>query len=271
MVNQAKPTIKRYSRSREKQGLNQSRSNSIHAHINLPFRQVLSMFKLQKYEQMLLSEGFPEKIKEKDSVRSIDSMVKTVDEQDQDRFYSLMNALLTISKESKPAPVKRTPPIRKKRLTHLPPASISSNLKKCDSLATKKHERSTSFRIKTRSNAKGMYIHDTPTPPPEKTVAKRAKAHDDCSIVHDYTRGKKTVKMTDKSNSIIRRIEERIKGLKGDDKAEPSPSEVKLYYKEIRDMYMSYDSATLTSNIANIDIDQIIYCFAIEVHNKIVS
>ena len=55
MVNQAKPTIKRYSRSREKQGLNQSRSNSIHAHINMPFRQVLTMFKLQKYEQLLLS------------------------------------------------------------------------------------------------------------------------------------------------------------------------------------------------------------------------
>lgn len=30
-------------------------------------------------------------------------------------------------------------------------------------------------------------------------------------------------------------------------------------------MYLSYDSATLTSNIANIDIEEIIECYAIQI------
>lgn len=34
-------------------------------------------------------------------------------------------------------------------------------------------------------------------------------------------------------------------------------------------MYLSYDTATLTSNIINIDIEEIIDCFAIEIENMI--
>jgi hypothetical protein len=35
-------------------------------------------------------------------------------------------------------------------------------------------------------------------------------------------------------------------------------------------MYLSYDTATLTSNIQNIDIEEIIDCFAIEIEQRIV-
>ena len=35
-------------------------------------------------------------------------------------------------------------------------------------------------------------------------------------------------------------------------------------------MYISYDSATLTSNINNIDIEEIIDCYAIEIEKRIV-
>ena len=35
-------------------------------------------------------------------------------------------------------------------------------------------------------------------------------------------------------------------------------------------MYLSYDTATLTSNICNIDIEEIIDCFAIEIEQRIV-
>lgn len=36
-------------------------------------------------------------------------------------------------------------------------------------------------------------------------------------------------------------------------------------------MYLSYDSATLTSNIANIDIEEIIECYAIELESHLNS
>ena len=35
-------------------------------------------------------------------------------------------------------------------------------------------------------------------------------------------------------------------------------------------MFLSYDTATLTSNISNIDIEEIIDCFAIEIERRIV-
>ena len=36
-------------------------------------------------------------------------------------------------------------------------------------------------------------------------------------------------------------------------------------------MYISYDTATLTSNITNIDIEEIIDCYAIEIEKRIVQ
>jgi hypothetical protein len=36
-------------------------------------------------------------------------------------------------------------------------------------------------------------------------------------------------------------------------------------------MYLSYDSATLTSNIANIDIEEIIECYAIEIESHLTA
>lgn len=35
-------------------------------------------------------------------------------------------------------------------------------------------------------------------------------------------------------------------------------------------MYLSYDTATLTSNIQNIDIEEVIECYAIEIEKRIV-
>jgi hypothetical protein len=34
-------------------------------------------------------------------------------------------------------------------------------------------------------------------------------------------------------------------------------------------MYLSFDNATLTSNIANIDLEQIIECFATEIYLRL--
>lgn len=36
-------------------------------------------------------------------------------------------------------------------------------------------------------------------------------------------------------------------------------------------MYLSFDSATLTSNIANIDLEEIIECYAIEIESHLRS
>jgi hypothetical protein len=41
--------------------------------------------------------------------------------------------------------------------------------------------------------------------------------------------------------------------------------------KKIEQMYLSYDSATLTSNITNIDLQQINLCLAMEIVNLIAS
>jgi hypothetical protein len=78
MVEQAKPTIKRYSGSREKPTLSASRARSSLTSINMPFRQVLSLFQLQQYESLLQQHGFPSKIKDKDSMVAIDAIIKDV-------------------------------------------------------------------------------------------------------------------------------------------------------------------------------------------------
>lgn len=46
---------------------------------------------------------------------------------------------------------------------------------------------------------------------------------------------------------------------------------MKLEIDKIKNMYLSFDSATLTSNIINIDLDQMIQCLAIEVNQMIVE
>lgn len=153
MIEHAKPTIRRYSRSREKNNLSSSRAK-VHSQpintINMPFRQVLTIFKLNKYMDLLTEHGFPSKIKDKESSKLIDDMLKHVDEEDQDQFLSLMSALLSISAEDKPSLVKRTPILKKSINRQFPPSHNSTNLKKCDSLATKKGEK-TGFRIKSKT------------------------------------------------------------------------------------------------------------------------
>ena len=44
----------------------------------MPFRQVLLIFKLQKYEELLTEYGFPYNIREKESMKMIDDMMKRV-------------------------------------------------------------------------------------------------------------------------------------------------------------------------------------------------
>jgi hypothetical protein len=50
MIEHARPTIRRYSKSREKGTLTSSRSKCNSNNINMPFKQVLNIFKLHKYE-----------------------------------------------------------------------------------------------------------------------------------------------------------------------------------------------------------------------------
>lgn len=137
--------------------MSSSRSNS--NNINLPFRQVLSVLQLQRYESLLLSYGFPERIKEKESMACIDELMGKVEQQDQEKLYSLMSVLLSVTSETKNS-FKKTP-LRKTVNKNLPPTSTSSNLKKsdsllnrnnCESLSSKKNEKGSNFRIKSKTH-----------------------------------------------------------------------------------------------------------------------
>jgi hypothetical protein len=70
-----------------------------------------------------------------------------------------MNALLAISTELKSS-TKRTPLVRRKVTKNYPPVYASSNLKKCDSIVTKKGEKTPApnFRIKSKSNIHHLSI-----------------------------------------------------------------------------------------------------------------
>ena len=117
---------------------------------------------------------------------SIDLMMKKVDEEDQDKFLSLMSALLSISADIKPVnTIKRTPMIkRSQQKQHLPPAHNSTHLKKCDSITTKKNDKMPHFRIKSKEHI-AKPLHETPSSKiSEATVPKRSKAKDDSAFVH---------------------------------------------------------------------------------------
>jgi hypothetical protein len=100
----------------------------------------------------------------------MDEIVQKVDEADQDKFYSLMNALLSITIDAKAA-VKKTPIAKRIKNKNLPPTSTSSNLKKCDSIfnknidcySNKKNERTPNFRIKSKTNIPHSTFHSPPT------------------------------------------------------------------------------------------------------------
>lgn len=76
----------------------------------------------------------------------IDEIMKKVDEQDQDKFYSLMNALLSIATDSKNS-IRKTPLLKKYKNKKFPPTSTSSNLKKSESLIPKYGESMTSKKV----------------------------------------------------------------------------------------------------------------------------
>ena len=184
MIEQARPTIKRYSHSREKGTINTSRSKCNPTNINMPFKQVLAIFKLHKYEDLLIEYGFPQKVKDKESVHYIDEMMDRVEEQDQDKFLSLMSALLSISTSVKPVTVRRTPMIKRSQQKHLPPSHNSTHLKKSDSITVKKSDKLPNFRIKSKEHI-ARPVYETPSRITEKsTVPKKSKAKDDSQMVH---------------------------------------------------------------------------------------
>ena len=81
---------------------------------------------------------------------SIDDMMKKVDEEDQDKFLSLMSALLSISADIKTTTVRRTPMLKRSQQKHYPPSHNSTHLKKCDSITTKKNDKMPHFRIRSK-------------------------------------------------------------------------------------------------------------------------
>lgn len=122
----------------------------------------------------------------------IDEIMTKVDEQDKDRFYSLMSALLSITSDSKTS-IKRTPILKKIKNKNLPPTCTSSNLKKSESvlnknsesLTSKKVEKNTNFRIKSKTHINREYFHSPPVSTfTEKIIGRRPKARDDISIIH---------------------------------------------------------------------------------------
>ena len=64
--------------------------------------------------------------------------------------------------------------------------------------------------------------------------------------------------------NFLSKLEDKLKKMKPG-KADSELSEANLHFKEIKEMYISYDTATLTSNITNIDIEEIIDCYAMEI------
>jgi hypothetical protein len=65
-------------------------------------------------------------------------------------------------------------------------------------------------------------------------------------------------------------LEEKLRKLKYSGSKDEQEGNTTLHYKELQTMYLSYDTATLTSNISNIDIEEIIDCFSIEIEKRIV-
>lgn len=93
-----------------------------------------------------------------------------------------MNALLSISMDNKSG--KKTPLLTKTKNKNLPPTSTSSHIKKsdsmfhknCDSLQSKKYEKTPQFRIKSKTQLQQQrdYFHSPPVNTfTEKTVLKR--------------------------------------------------------------------------------------------------
>lgn len=94
----------------------------------------------------------------------IDELLKKVNEEDQDKLYTLMNALLSISVDLKGTAKKSLLP-KKIRNKNYPPAyntHNSTNLKKCDSFVNKRADKTPKFRIKCKSNMQHTSIHLTP-------------------------------------------------------------------------------------------------------------
>lgn len=146
----------------------------------------------------------------------IDELMGKVEQQDQEKLYSLMSVLLSVTTEPKNS-FKKTP-LRKTVNKNLPPTCTSSNLKKsdsllnrnnCESLSSKKNEKGSNFRIKSKTHIQREPFH---SPPPisnftEKTIKKPSKARDDINIIHEINiRGVKTVKDIGKANSLLGRI-----------------------------------------------------------------
>ncbi len=71
-----------------------------------------------------------------------------------------MSALLSISSEMKST--KRTHILKRSYNKHYPPTHNSTNLKKCDSLATKKGDKTPNFRIKSETYLHHQSIIETP-------------------------------------------------------------------------------------------------------------
>ena len=126
IIENAKSSFKRYSNSREKI-LQTSRTKNI-PNKKLPFHRILEIFQLEKYSSLLISYGFPEKLAQKKSLDYIDEMVEKVDEKDKERFFSLLNTLIIMSKDLKK--VEKTPVTNKsKKSIYPPPPSTSTNSK----------------------------------------------------------------------------------------------------------------------------------------------
>ena len=73
------------------------------------------------------------------------------------------------------------------------------------------------------------------------------------------------IKSIKETNTIITKLLSKLDHDTKEEKQNHLTEEIRLEMKKIKEMYLSYDSATLTSNITNIDLSQIIDCLAVEV------
>lgn len=73
------------------------------------------------------------------------------------------------------------------------------------------------------------------------------------------------IKSIEDSNRIIQKLLAKLNiNNSGENSKQNNLSEeIKLEMKKIKEMYLSYDSAALTSNIVNIDLSELIDCLAL--------
>lgn len=103
-----------------------------------------------------------------------------------------------------------------------------------------------------------------------------SSAFDDLCVIHDFTleEGSEhgTLKTSTQTNKLLSRLLEKLSTIAPETETKTGNNgNIDLEIDEIKNMYLSFDSATLTSNIVCIDLHEMIECLAHEIKQMIVE